>query len=1190
MHFLIIWLATSCWACYSIQEQTVSGHRVCDQHVRSTRLRAIILFHFPYGQLCHTKLTHAFTPISHATRPPLGDTFVLGMFYFRLSRHSMEFFALSKLIQLEVCVRQTVCGAVVASSFARNKNETENDKLMYFGLQELYTGPCADTVGAKHVAADLYDSIPGIDETMELQNVGESAPAAPESVYEVLEPIEGGKEEFDWNAGLEDPIVIDDDASATRRSFGLLKEKWEQRLKELKALYPNLGAGNPLQLPSATQWLSPTPAQPVTLNSLNELIERLRVDKEKWPAIEPIVGQAAPAIQPGKSLEKIRPAKPVNPFEEVGLATPAMVQPTKSIEKAGAPAIVKPDKKVDATVKAWPIVQPINLIEEEESPLPKNVSHKATEQQLHDVEEIRDEINYAVDHHEYAIDQPEQDVGAARPIVQPTSLIEDDKKPKPVNKPHTVTKEQLHDVKDIRDEISHAIKNHEYAHPADEIRKIYRSEDHKHHHHHHHGNGSHHHKPKSNYSESIVGSQHIESDDHAPSVSLPVPQPLMNGTLSEIDPQNDQIIDEMMARNVAADGHKGIVANVIESHATDGAEAEETFVNSDLREVLHIKAITEDMQFKLGHTVVAWKTIQRNARDKHALVGLTATGVILLVEKNGTYVVQAEVPMMTTPSAMTTYTRWNRTQQAIEGIVIVATLSDLVFLRVNEALDEMRLYWMVPMNEHLVSTIEYFAVNDAHLVVLVSSNVDRPSANVYRFALDHRELYLRESITLAVVAHNAAYLATGSEHFLAFPQKKSAVVYKYVNERFKFFVQLDAENIEALSAFEMGGNAYLALGGTRPRILRYHLGEFIDQTILAPSWGIVEYFLPIPARTYRDDLIVLIQHRIAFSSHSISVLEALIWNGEAFDPALSIPCIINGKKSEHGLGCMMDTDRELGIQGATVFQRNHFITILSPRLEAPSGLFDLEFELVPSEYEYDEALIDLYAEVLVMLEARNQEVVDAQQTYVDFETSRDEEIVIVDRTFDSISTNYAEWNGPIAPTTKVFYGKEPMHAENITNFMHMVDEKASITSEPPRAKRGESNTVQWLSLDVVNLFTDSINNVSTADFVFLQNNSLELNGTLELQQSLEFDEVQSREPNTSILPEPNPSEFRDAATEKPEVAVIDRLDVPGDFSFEEINGILWQDLLNEIVLKNQPQNLPELIVEGVSVLNFFSQM
>lgn len=1058
-----------------------------------------------------------------------------------------------------------VCGAVIASSFARNKNENENDKWIYFGFQELYAGPCADTVGAVNVAEALYDSIPGIDETMELLNVKKTAPAAPESGYEVLEPV-GGNEELDWHEPQGESIASDDEASANRRSFGLLKERWEQRVKELKAIYPNLGAGNLLQLPSATQWLNPTPAQPVTLNSLNELIERLRADKKEWPSIEPIVGQAAPVIQPVKS-----------------------VGTTKSTEKVVAPAVVKPDKKANATVKAWPIVQPISLIEEDEKPLPKKVSHEVTKQQLHDVKEIRDEINYAVDHHEYAVDQSEADVGAAGPIVQPKSLFELDEKPKPTNKPHTVTKEQLHDVKDIRDEISLAVKANKYAHSEDEIKKIYQGEHHPHHHHHngthHHGNGTHHHKPKSDHPESIVGSQQTVFDDQSPSVALPEPQSLstMNGTLSEIDEQNDEIIDEMMTSKSATAGHSGIVANVIESHATDGAEAEQTFVNSDLREVLHIKAITEDMQFKLGHTVVAWKTIQRNARDKHALVGLTATGVILLVEKNGAYVVQAEVPMMTTPSAMTTYTRWNETQQTIEGIVIVATLNDLVFLRVNEALDEMRLYWMVPMNEHFVSTIEYFTVNDAHLVVLVSSNVDRPSANVYRFALDHRELYLRESLTLAVPAQNAAYLATGSEHFLAFPQKKAAVVYKYVNERFKFFVQIDAENIEALAAFEMGGNAYLALGGTQPRILRYHLGEFIDQTILAPSWGIVEYFLPIPARTYRDDLIVLIQHRIAFSSHSISVLEALIWNGEAFDPALSIPCIVNGKQSEHGLGCMMDTDRELGIQGATVFQRNHFITILSPRQDAPSGLFDLEFELVPSEYEYDEALIDLYAEVLVMLEARNQEVIDAQRTYADFETSRDEEIVVADRIFDSISTNYAEWNGPIAPTTKIFYGNEPMHAETITNFIHMVDEKASLVSEPPRAKRGGSRTVQWESLEVVNLFADSINNVSTADFVFLQNNSLELNGTLELQQSLEFDEVQLREPNTSSLNDPNPSEFREAATEQPDVAVIDRLDVPGDFSFEEINGILWQDLLNEIVLKNQPQNLPELIVDGVSV-------
>lgn len=1081
----------------------------------------------------------------------------------------------------------------------------KKNEFSFFFRQEIYEGPCDDRVLSMDVPADVYDSIPGKDETIELANpepivpseVYDSVPGrdetielvnpdpiVPADVYdsipghdetieslnpepiavnsnyetvergeevEVVEDIEEIEDRYNPNADEHQPVFVDGQSQmrGTRRSFGKIKEKIEKHMKEIELRLSRTGfnpigdtVGSPLKIPAT---LAPSTSIQSKLNEFRELIRG-----KILPAVEPEVGLAAPKTQPITLIEKTKQAKvvpvavtPTKLVEKVGLATPAVVQPPGEIEEVGAPAV-----QTDALLG---------------------------------------------------------DAGKAGPIVQPTSLIEDnDEKPIPTNVTHTVTKQQLEDTKGIREEIAFAVDHEKYAHSKDEIRKIYQSEHHEHHHHHHHANGSHHKKysflstaSKTDHSKpSIVGSERADfsfvpdpNNVEPPPVPLPQPQPQsqMKASLSESDRRDEEMIEEMMAKNLASLNAKKIIANVVESQAGGGTGGEQSYVNSDLREVLHVKSITEDTRFKLGQTVRTWKTIQRNGRDKHALVGLTATGVILLVERDGAYVVQAEVPMMTAPSCMTTYTRWNRTQQAIEGIVIVATQSDLVFLRVDEELETMRLYWMVSMNEHTVSAIEYFTVNDAHLVVLVSADADRPSANLYRFALDHRELYLRESITLTTPASTVAYLATGSEHFLTFPQRKSAIVFKYGRERFKFFVEITAESIETLEAFEMGGNAYLALGGARPRILRYHRGQFHDQTILAPSWGIVEHFLPIPARTYRDDLILLIQHRIDFATHNISVLEALIWNGEAFDPALSIPCIINGRKSDEGLGCMLDHDRELGIEGATVFQRNNFITILAPRHEAPSGLFDLEFELMPAEYEYDEAMIDLFAEILVMLESRDKQLADAHQTYTDFEMSRDEEIVVADRSFGTIGTHYAELTGEIAPTTKMMYGNEPTDAQTITGFILTVNEKQTIIApEPPRAKRDDvesSNVVQWESLEVSNLFVESINNVSTAECVFVQNDTLYLNGTLVLQQSLDFDKVQWRTAGGPQETDRAAPELRQEAEGKEEENVAERLDVDGDFSFEEINGILWRDLINEIVLKNQPQELTELIVNGVSL-------
>lgn len=1043
--------------------------------------------------------------------------------------------------------------------------------------------PCDGTIVVGDVPAEVYDSIPGIDEHYEsvLQS-GADVPAT--SLFDIADDAEAVYVSID---GKPKPSEVDDEEQMrASRCFDTMKLRLAQRLKELELKLslsglPPLGetVGSALKLPSTS---------PASSNPLEEWLARLRLGNAEVSPDGPDVGKAAPSLPSVNFDAKIQPKKP--------------------------PTAVASDDELQDVGRSVSAIGP----------------------------SVKD-------------GSPDDGVvGAAGPIVQPGSFFDDEEPEKPKKVTHTMTKQQLHDVKDIRDEINLAIKHHEYAHSNDEIHKIYESEHHPHHHHHHHhANGTHHHQQngdstnqhhdadgKHNHQQNddtnqhhhgdgthhhqhgdgehspkhhdgkkqpnesdvlpswLVGSQRAdfsfipgEGDGNPSPAELPEPQSLANVTLSDADRHVEDVVEDMMAKKLATDEPTKIVANVVESHAQDAedSETEQSIVNSDLREVLHIRAIAEDTRFNLGHTVVAWRTIQRNAHDKHALVGLTATGVILLVERNGTYVVQAEVATLTAPVCMTTYTRWNRTLSTIEGIVIVATQSELVFLRVNEQLDTMERYWIVPMNAYKVSAIEYFAINDAHMLVLAAADVTPPLANVYRFGLDHRELYLRESIALSVSASTVAFFTTGSENFLTFPQQDSAVVYKFTQDRFKFFVAIDAKNIETLEAFEMGGNTYLALGGARPRILRYFRGEFQDQTILAPSWGIVEHFLPIPARTYRDDLIVLIQHRIDFATHNISVLEALIWNGEAFDPVLSIPCYINGRKSEHGLGCMLDSERELGIEGATILQRNNFITILVPRHEAPSGLFDLEFELKPAEYEYDEAMLDLFAEILVMLDARAQQLTDARQTFDDFETSRDAEIVITDGTFDTIVTNYAEWDGEIEPTTKIFYGNEPTDAQTITNFIAVVNTMAaSMNTEPPRSKRDDfdSNVVRVDSLNVSHLFVETINNVSINDFIAIENDSLDLNGTLVLQQPIDFNEVQLRGGESD--PTAHDSELREEANEQSDEPIIERLDISGDIAFEEINGMAWQQLVDEIVLRNQPQDLTELIVNGVGFVIYSS--
>lgn len=566
---------------------------------------------------------------------------------------------------------------------------------------------------------------------------------------------------------------------------------------------------------------------------------------------------------------------------------------------------------------------------------------------------------------------------AKPPVVLPTYLMNDEDAPKknnavPTNK---VTRKQLIETAALRNEIKYAVKNHIYAHTGAESAR-YRPDEET--------------PPQPEY-ENMNNFNYNYNPPMFPRIEVQFDQfkdffafldaytgkaanPsfqseklgdarsdfsfVSNGTQnSNVDKENqfqsyhsnrtemltdeDFLYEQMMANAAAKTKDEGINSNTVESYVNNVERPIREL--SQVRETLDMRSITEDFRFKIGENVIEWKTLQRMHHEAHALIGLTKSSIVLALEKNGKFELQAEVPLMS-PKYFTTVTYFNQTKNAVQGIVIVGTAHEIVFLRINEAMNKMESFWMWPTYKS-VKYIEYFEIDNAATLLLLTNT----SVNLYRFDFKQLEFYLRESLSIKHPAKEVALIQSGHETFICIPQISFVIIYKYEQNRFKYFAKIDAENVETVSGFEMGGYSYIAVGGNQAKILRYHRGSFHVQTIFAKSWGFVEYFLPVAARTYRDDLILFVQHRISYSTHSNSYLEALIWNGVEFNSALSVPCYVNGRESDIGMGCMLDLDRELGIAGATVFQRNRTISILVPRLDAPSGLFELEIVLLPGK-------------------------------------------------------------------------------------------------------------------------------------------------------------------------------------------------------------------------------------------------
>lgn len=819
-------------------------------------------------------------------------------------------------------------------------------------------------------------------------------------------------------------------------------------------------------------------------------------------------------------------------------------------------------------------------------------------------------------------------VGDARPIVLPDYLMDkDSKKPKKKISNDQITTQQLQEARELRNAINYAVSHHIYAHSSSEVRNMNQMQ-----------------APQVNTrieyppyeqppyeqplpmteppptpaynpfpapppayipfpappnfqnffsdfwtnligrkspikhllgsSEPSVGSARSDFSYVPDTKSMdPSPQEYASNSYSDIenDSNGDGIdddgeVDKMMATVAKRIKSEGIISNAVDSYANND-EVPHIEV-SQTRDELNMTSISEDMNFEIGEKVISWQTLQRNKRESHALIGMTNSSILLVYEKNGVYTLKSELQLLSKPTSFAIFTFWNQTQRSIDGIVIVSIQHEIVFYRVNEAMDRMEFIWMWPTNQ-IARYIQHFVVDNSDTLLVVTNTLASSSGTLYRFDMNKREFFLRESLSLESRAQNAAIIQTGHETFLCFPQYNHTVIFKHVNANFKFFSTIESNEADTVASFEMGGYSYLAIGGHQPKILRYFHGNFFDQTILSESWGFVEFFLPVSARTYRDDLILFVQHRIDFDSHTHSFVEALIWNGQAFHSALQVPCYFGDTESNLGLSCIMDQDRHLGIMGATTFQRNRTISIIVPRHEAPSGLFDLQIDLLPAVSNINEHLLELLSEVIILLETHDQVLNEAREVIDQFPKDPVDQIVIKDQNIDIIYTQHLDM-GSIVPVAGIFLNDEQITKENVDELYELVDEAEALFKEYESMNRKKrANTIKSLhlrSVNVTDLYVDNINGISTGDFIYIENGTLTINGSLAVKSI--------RAKNVERIPEE-----LNLRLETPETTVID-----GDLEFEEINGIKWKDLMNQIVFKHLPIHLDELQVSGVSCL------
>lgn len=646
------------------------------------------------------------------------------------------------------------------------------------------------------------------------------------------------------------------------------------------------------------------------------------------------------------------------------------------------------------------------------------------------------------------------------------------------------------------------------------------------------------------------------------------------------------------------------------------------------QELLTIVSITEDSFFPLGENIISWKTIARKSQDnKHALIGQTNSSIIIATEKNDTYQIINHHDLNSTITSFDVFSHWNKEKNEIENVIVTAVENQIVFIKVSNDFQTSVIIWNWSIQKQ-ITVIKYFkTIGIDALVLIIDSNhyQNLTSASVYHFNIETKHTWLFQMIPLNTPPRRIDVLDTGRDIVLCLIQKDTVILYKLNIEfgtdgRFEELSKYQSPNVNTVVAFQMGGHSYIAVGGLKPEILRYHRGQFIAQTILSKTWGLVEEFIPIVARTYRDDLILLVQHRINFDTHSLSAVEALIWDGESFDTSISVPCHIQNHVFSHGIACIMDLARSEGIFGTTVIQQSSgILSILVPRLNAPSGLFHINVTLKSfsnfpvvslgisgiennlkdfqkilqhqeATFKIEESLKNSLNTTAILKEienihfiqnvkateymVRNSNDVKINEIYFDDEklNHQDEEIDILNLLEDLQETlkelELLEMQ-PTAETVKI--------VSNLpTNGKFKLE---NIRILPKRSMTDSKSTENFENLYVEHLEVNTINNVSFEKYVFLSDNDLKFNGTLIFDEDLSIlDRVRFTNLPISNVVGSTKTDF-----EISKEINVDTLHVAGNINVQTINGIIWNDFLNRVVMTNLPNSLKTLNVNGVSI-------
>ncbi|KAM7350201.1 female sterile (1) Nasrat [Cochliomyia hominivorax] len=582
------------------------------------------------------------------------------------------------------------------------------------------------------------------------------------------------------------------------------------------------------------------------------------------------------------------------------------------------------------------------------------------------------------------------------------------------------------------------------------------------------------------------------------------------------------------------------------------------------KEVLILNYIEEDLSFDLGTDVVEWEHIVHAGHEY--FIGRRLSDLLIVRNDASKYEKSMVVEVGQLISDIETYTFWNLEQEQQEGVILISSGERVLWYRANNETKKIELYWDWLVG-YTITGLTYFTLDSKDYLVISSNQSSLAghfALNIYQFKLQNKEFWIVQRLQLEKACDKVTVLNTGRDVILAIPQNDTADIYTFnpheaafSHIRFQLKRSVKAEGIISVAGFTMGGRSYLALTGYQPQILLYQQGDFVSKTILGNNFGLVELFFPIPVRTYRDDLILLVQHRVDFMTHILTVVETLIWDGEAFETSIPVPCHL-GEHVVYGVACMLDLQRDEGLKGAVLLRRGEEISVIVPRHKAESGLFRFHTDLLAKNSE----LLDLQ-EIFQFIKDWVKEQDDLIQQATEFVQLNEQELQQTRADLselESLKTPELNFQGEVSEiyVNDHKWSLEDSNTDLNTLIKQIEDLDRSLF--PARQRRNlkdiEQENLEFDEVWVNDLQVELVN----GEKYFIQNGELNFKGLIALEE-LEY--------------------LADEEKDFLKRQIIDEdFVLDGDLEFNFINDLLWSDFKDNLVFRTQKQKLQELEVEG----------